>query len=102
MQHQHRVAQLVESARSLLQKDQIAEALHVAYQAVALDAEHPPSVFLLGVALRRNDSLEDAIGQLTKFIGLQPQIPQGHFELGLAYYASDQLAAADRALCQIC
>lgn len=100
MQHQHRVAQLVESARSLLQKDQIAEALHVAYQAVALDAEHPPSVFLLGVALRRNDSLEDAIGQLTKFIGLQPQIPQGHFELGLAYYASDQLAAADRALCQ--
>ncbi len=98
MQNKHSVAQLVEDTRSSLQKGEIAEALALARRAIALDAGHPPAVFLLGVALRLNGFQTEAIHQLTAFIALQPNVPQGHYELGLAYYANDQLAPAESAL----
>jgi tetratricopeptide (TPR) repeat protein len=98
MQNKHSVAQLVEDTRSSLQKGEIAEALALARRAIAVDVEHPPAVFLLGVALRLNGFQTEAIHQLTAFIALQPNVPQGHYELGLAHYANDQLAPAESAL----
>jgi tetratricopeptide (TPR) repeat protein len=94
------VKALVEAARARLQAGDKQEALQLAKQAVEVDAEHPPALFLLGVALRLNGSLDQAIQRLSEFLVLAPDVAQGRYERGLARYSLGYLLEAAKDLHQ--
>ncbi|MBT3673041.1 MAG: tetratricopeptide repeat protein [Porticoccaceae bacterium] len=94
MNNEGNVKALVEAARGSLQAGNIQQALKEATQAVAADSKHPPALFLLGVALRRNGSLDEAIQRLSEFLLLAPSVVQGRHELALALSSRGQLSAA--------
>lgn len=88
------VKALVEAARARLQAGDRKEALQLSQQAVDVDAEHPPALFLLGVALRLNGLLDEAIQKLSDFLVLAPGVAQGRYERGLARYSRGDLLEA--------
>ena len=94
------VKALVEAARARLQAGDKQEALQLAKRAVEVDAEHPPALFLLGVAWRLNGSLDLAIQRLSEFLVLAPDVAQGRYELGLARYSRGHLLEAAKDLHQ--
>ena len=94
MNNEGNVKALVESARVNLQAGNKQQALLEATQAVSADSSHPPALFLLGVALRLTGSLGEAIQRLTEFLLLAPNVAQGRYELGLAWYSSGQISPA--------
>ena len=94
MNNEGNVKALVEAARGSLQAGNIQQALKEATQAVIADSKHPPALFLLGVALRRNGSLDEAIQRLSEFLLLAPSVVQGRHELALALSSRGQLSAA--------
>jgi tetratricopeptide (TPR) repeat protein len=94
------IVQLVESARVHLQMKKVPEALDFALQAVQLDKTHPPAVFLVGVAHRLSGSVDESIYYLSKFTAMEPGVPQGAYELGLALHSAGQLGDALDALNQ--
>jgi tetratricopeptide (TPR) repeat protein len=100
MNSKDNVKQLVEEARASLRAGKHDEALAISIEAINADSSHAPAVFLYGVARRINGDLEEAISQLKIFSELQPRIPQGHYELGLAYYRHGKILNAVKELKQ--
>jgi tetratricopeptide (TPR) repeat protein len=80
------IKQLVELTRTKLQAGEHEDALKLALDAINFDPNHGPANFLYGVALRLNGDLQESVNQLSAFSKKHPNIPQGHYELGLANF----------------
>ena len=86
METEKDVKQLVELTRTKLQAGEHEDALKLALDAINFDPNHGPANFLYGVALRLNGDLQESVNQLSAFSKKHPNIPQGHYELGLANF----------------
>ena len=80
------IKQLVELIRTKLQSGEHEDALKLALDAINFDPNHGPANFLYGVALRLNGDLQESVNQLSAFSKKHPNIPQGHYELGLSNF----------------
>lgn len=70
--------------------DRVEEALEAYHAALALDPDHVPALWGLGLALGMRDRLAEGMAVLRRAIVLDPAFPPPHFHLGvLAWAAGD-------------
>ncbi|MEM8499424.1 MAG: sulfotransferase [Pseudomonadota bacterium] len=90
--------QKTEAAKQLLRSGEFQKVIALTREVLETDSAYPPAVFLLGVAQRCAGLGNEAVTTLRHFIKLQPAVPQGHMELGLAELNAGRLEAAKKSL----
>ncbi|MBD3187526.1 tetratricopeptide repeat protein [Candidatus Bathyarchaeota archaeon] len=85
---------LVNKARRLQEKNDIAGAIDLYDQAIELDPENARAWFYLGIARRMNDELPQAINAFREVMRLDPGNPIPEFQLGRCLRAAGKVEEA--------